>query len=228
MLAALAFLALATKPVVCDVSQVYEAPETAVLYRVRSAVRQADILEGSLECSDRGGCRRKAHLVAGDPVVASHQRGAYACVWFRPVGGRTLGTYGWVRLADLEPAPAAPARWTGRWKGVADQALTIRPAKSTGRIRVQGSATWSASPEAAARGAINFGDLNDDFFVFGDRAEVYRDYLGPTQPLKGRWREDLAACAVKMRQLGPYLLVSDNYRCGGNAVTFSGLYRRQG
>jgi hypothetical protein len=29
-----------------------------------------------------------------------------------------------------------------------------------------------------------------------------------------------------MHRDGPYLVVTDNYRCGGMNVTFTGLYRR--
>jgi hypothetical protein len=34
-------------------------------------------------------------------------------------------------------------------------------------------------------------------------------------------------CAVRLRQLGPYLFAADNQYCGGANVSFTGLYRRR-
>ena len=34
-------------------------------------------------------------------------------------------------------------------------------------------------------------------------------------------------CAVRLRQLGPYLFAVDNQNCGGANVSFTGLYRRR-
>jgi len=44
--------------------------------------------------------------------------------------------------------------------------------------------------------------------------------------LIGSWRRD-AACAVTLERRGPYLLVNDNARCGGNNVRFVGIYIRR-
>jgi hypothetical protein len=35
------------------------------------------------------------------------------------------------------------------------------------------------------------------------------------------------ACKVRMRRIGPYLLVEDNLDCGGAGVSFTGLYHRK-
>jgi hypothetical protein len=34
-------------------------------------------------------------------------------------------------------------------------------------------------------------------------------------------------CAVRLKQLGPYLFARDNQSCGGANVSFTGLYRRR-
>ncbi|WP_426615040.1 hypothetical protein [Bradyrhizobium sp. McL0616] len=35
-----------------------------------------------------------------------------------------------------------------------------------------------------------------------------------------------SGCGVRMRRIGPFLLVQDNGDCGGAGVSFTGLYRR--
>ena len=36
-----------------------------------------------------------------------------------------------------------------------------------------------------------------------------------------------SGCKVRMQRIGPWLLIEDDGGCGGAAVTFTGLYRRE-
>ena len=40
-------------------------------------------------------------------------------------------------------------------------------------------------------------------------------------------KTDEGTCRVRMQRIGPLLMVEDNEGCGGAAVTFTGLYRRE-
>ena len=72
-------------------------------------------------------------------------------------------------------------------------------------------ATWrSRDKERVARGAINFGDFEQDIRPSGDRAAF------------GGAEE----CQISLRLLGPYLLARDTGNCGGLNVSFTGVYRR--
>lgn len=152
-------------------------------------------------------CRSKAYLVAGDLVVAdAPTRRGFMKVRFTDARGRT--TWGFLPEAALRPAAVRPGSWVGEWRAT-EQGITIAPAG--GRLRVEGQAVWgSLDPARVGRGGVNSGEFSG---AIGARktAALVAD----------------GECRVRLRLLGPYLLASDNRRCGGFNVTFNGVYRRR-
>ena len=132
-----------------------------------------------------------------------------------PGAKRNAFAVGWLPSAALAPvAPTASttqASWIGTWKHP-HGAIEITRSVFHGRLqiegfmlvpRVQGFHNGEISAQVLPeKNSITF----DGWMRFG----VVEDY-----------------CKVRMRRVGPYLLVEDNRDCGGVGVSFTGLYRRR-
>jgi hypothetical protein len=172
----------------------------------------------------------RGYVVAGDLLVASGSRGGFTRVTF--VGSKGRPTEGWIEtraLVQVVLPPAKPAAWRGEWTGW-DAEIEVGPA-AAGKLHVEGSATWGGhDPVRVANGGVHVGEFAVDAkpdadrlaFSIGDTAEG-----GSTARPVTEAPDDEFRCRVRLRLLGPYLLVEDNNMCGGANVTFTGTYRRR-
>jgi hypothetical protein len=164
-------------------------------------------------------CRRKAYLVTDDLVLTGKTRGKFTCVSYQaPTEKRPAWTTGWLPTAALAPvAPtAAPEEqeWMGNWDHPFGS-IEIKRGGLGGRLKIDGIMVVPTAQDfhngvinAEARphnGVIAF--LNDG-----------------TLPLETKCEE---GCRVRMRRVGPWLVVEDNDQCGGAGVSFTGLYHRK-
>ncbi len=160
-------------------------------------------------------CRRKGYVVAGDRLVAWEAKGVLTRVSYLAPGS-DRPSEGWIESAALLRVAVAPPRaadWLGGWTGWESEIDITRGAKP-GTLHIGGNATWGAhDPDRVKRGGVNFGMLAADVPApKGDRL-AFAD-------------SEETDCRVALRLLGPYLVASDNGRCGGMNVTFSGVYRK--
>src|SRR5688572_6225266 len=161
------------------------------------------------DCPGGPGCATKAYVVSGDQLVVSRSYGKFSCAWYTPKKG--YSTIGWVesgklKALSLNNAPAISA-WLGQWK-YGDNQVTFTENKLRGFLNVAGEASWIGRGE----GNVNVGELDGRF-----------------QPIKGVLNyadgDGEHDCKASMRLLGNFLIVSDNLKCGGLNVTFSGVYK---
>jgi hypothetical protein len=162
-------------------------------------------------------CRRKAYVLPGDLLVATETKGGFTRVTY-VAPGHTDPTEGWVETRGLLPRAAPAPRlqsWIGAWSSW-DENIEIAAGSRRGTLKLSGNALWGGrDPERVARGGVHIGEINGEVLApRGDRLDYTDD------------ETDADSCHVKMRLLGPYLLVEDNNRCGGLNVSFSGVYRR--
>ena len=110
-----------------------------------------------------------------------------------------------VRPTDTEPAAS---RWQGAWtdKGSADVAIS----GAGNRTVITGNAFWPARPEENEWVTIHIGEVDGPIAITGHRATYGDDN----------------DCQLELTLLADFLLISDNRRCGGMNVTFSGVYVR--
>jgi hypothetical protein len=171
-----------------------------------------------------GFCARKAFVLKGDALIV-HKRAA-GFVDAEYVNAKGVATRGWLRATDLmaDPGPKqAPSFWTGDWKRI-EADIAIRPGAKAGTLSITGDALWgSLDPERIKRGAVNIGEIQGVVAPKGFNLSFAMGENG-TLPFA---EVDEYGCAVRMRLLPPYLLVEDNYRCGGMNVSFSGTYVRK-
>lgn len=175
-----------------------------------------------------------AYLVPGDMVVVTGALGRFAEVIYVNAQGRER--IGWIErsaLAAVATPPPTRAGWIGGWKAW-NADIDIRPDRRPGYLRAEGSATWGGhDPWRVAHGAINLGDFGvsvapmgrDITFTATHGAETGNRDDNLAQPYSAGGEND---CRVRMRLLGPYLIVEDNGACGGVNVTFSAVYRKSG
>jgi hypothetical protein len=186
-------------------------------------VKSADIQKGCP--SGAASCRDKAYLVPGDEVVIIGSGDPFVCASF--VGPKGQGTEGFLPRAAITIAPSQPAAaesWIGRWRGSPEQEIVIGKGAGQDRLKVKGDATYGAlDPERVKRGAVNLGSLEGEAPVQGTTLSFAMGENGTLAFDKG----DEYECKVRLRRLGPYLLVKDNTMCGGMNVTFTGIYRRR-
>jgi hypothetical protein len=160
-------------------------------------------------------CRSSAFLLPGDAVVfnSGFAKDGVTCVTF--IDRRGQETSGWLPAARVAPASSAP-NWIGRWKRNASAEINIT-LKSGGKAEVDGSATWGLGAAMRDGGVSAVIDTAHETQAFASNAD------GPI-PFEKAGQYD---CAVRLRQLGPYLFAADNQSCGGANVSFTGLYRRR-
>lgn len=161
------------------------------------------------KCPEGPGCRRASYVVGGDEVLINRSRNGYSCVWFP---ARKSVTVGWVKTSDLTVSDmlfdASPSAWLGEWV-YADNGIEFTENKLAGFLNVTGNATWVG--------------LNNNVHV-GEIDGRYAPQNGVIDYADGDGEYD---CRMTMRLIGRFLLVSDNLKCGGVNVSFTGVYRKK-
>lgn len=163
-----------------------------------------------------GACLSNAFVMPGDVVLIGQVFDASACAAFVNAKGQvTTGLLPNDRLEVPMPRPRqVAAELVGTWKRT-EAVIVIKPKGRDGMLAFAGNATYGALDKGrVARGAVNLGEFSFDLKPGSNSVAA--------PPDKG----DATDCAVAMIALGPYLAVEDNRMCGGNNVSFTGLYRR--
>lgn len=163
-------------------------------------------------------CRQRAYVIEGDTLIVGRAKGGYRCVFYP---NKTGGNAGWVaadRLRLLPTATVVPSRaWAGQWRN-GDDTLQLIP-NGDGTLTMNGDAYWpSANPDPQMRpSGPNLGSVTARNAPEGNRLEVSEN--------SGTY-ENEHTCKVTARLLGDLLVVADNSNCGGNNVSFTGIYRK--
>lgn len=177
------------------------------------------------------GCQLKSFVVPGDLLLVGPDMDGFACASYispnaRRVRNQFRETIGFVPLSELAVvmgAPPTPADWSGTWFRSAEAEIEIGP-DGPGKLKILGQATYGGhDPERVKRGAINVGELEGIVDMPKANMIALGDDFDGTKPL-GKDRSD---CRARLRLFGPYLVVEDNGGCGGNGVTFIGVYMRR-
>ena len=222
--------ALAAGPVQCGGWEDLE-PATKIALAAVSGSGRVNFVKSDAEQAGCPGaqpaCIRKGFVVGGDEVIVSAQEGAYSCAQY--VSAKGLETTGWLPAAMLAPlrasGPYAAGDWLGTWSGNPEQSITIKPGKGAGGLVAHGDATWgSLDPERVKRGGVNIGEFDAALRAGGDGVSFAIGDKGETLAYD---KGEEFTCKVRMRRLGPFLMVQDNRQCGGNNVSFTGNYRRK-
>lgn len=161
-------------------------------------------------CPAGKNCRKKSYLIAGDEVIVSRRFDGFACAWFQPKKGAE--TVGWLPLGKLEFTEPVrnkdQSAWTGTWVFY-DNEIRIA-AGQNGVFKITGNAFWKGLGDN-----VHIGELDGDAVLSGDRLRYGEEDAGEYD------------CRATMRLAGRFLIVSDNLKCGGVNVTFSGVYRKK-
>jgi len=186
-------------------------------------VKTGDVQKGCP--SSAAVCRDRAYLVPGDEVVVIGSGDPFVCASF--VGAKGQEKEGFLPRAAITVAPNQPVSaesWLGRWRGSPEQEIVIGKGAGQDTLKVNGDATYGMlDPDRVKRGAVNLGSLEGEAPVRGTTLSFAMGENGTIPFDKG----DEYECKVRLRRLGPYLLVRDNNMCGGMNVTFTGIYRRR-
>jgi hypothetical protein len=171
-------------------------------------------------CPAAQGCQREAYLLSGDAVLVDRVSGDWACAWY---AGKRDATVGYLRVAELAFEDAqrdwSARDWAGHWDEVGGQTpgeplKWLEFSEHAGTLAVTGQALWlSAFVDAGGEHAVNTGELESETLSIE----------GGTATFAG---SDELDCSATFRRVGDFLVVQDDYRCGGHNVTFSGIYRR--
>lgn len=162
------------------------------------------------DCPVSATCRRKAFVIGGDELIVNRSYQGYSCAWYTFKNGQP--TVGWVKTSDL----AFPAikydfsrrAWLGEWT-YAENQIEFTDNKLAGFLNITGNAIWKG--------------IGDNVHV-GEIDGRYEPKNGVIDYSDG---DDEYDCKATLRLLGSYLIVSDNMKCGGANVSFSGVYTRR-
>lgn len=166
-------------------------------------------------------CRRKSYLVPGDDVVVWFDEDGYACASFVGAKGRVTSGYLPVAVLAIDDAPklVPQSEWVGTWER--DEGEVRISAEGTDRIAVEGDATWGAGdPDRIERGAVHMGTIERTVVPLAPGVLRFATGDEPDDP------EDEYRCRVALQRAGDWLLVDDNFQCGGMNVSFDGIYTR--
>ncbi len=161
------------------------------------------------DCPGGKNCRKKSYVISGDQLIVSRKYGNKVCSWFQPKKGDE--TVGWIltdRLDVYSPNEKPLLnKWLGKWASNGDS-LNITRSKKAGVLKIKGNAFWRGLGDNIHIGEVdNVGIPSGNFLEVGGKEEY--------------------DCHVKMQLVGDLLVVSDNMKCGGVNVTFSGVYRKK-
>lgn len=163
-------------------------------------------------------CQKKAFVVAQNLVLIDNAtaRTGFVCAAYVNAKGRE--TDGWLPVTALKTVTSAPD-WIGKWKRDTSANIEIKR-KSAAAADLDGDALWQGQS-----GVPNVGDISATI----DPRQTVQGFgtASDEQTQTPYGKGDPQACAVIMKQLGPYLFASDNMYCGGMNVTFSGIYVRR-
>lgn len=175
-------------------------------------------------------CQLRSFVVPGDLLLVGPGMDDFACATYispqmRRVQGKFRDTIGFVPLAELREVPvlpASPSDWSGHWFRSAEAEIRIEP-DASGGMKIAGQATYGAhDPERAQRGAVHIGDLEGVASAPRPNMIAIGEGYDGSQPPGG----DRSECRARLRLFGHYLVVEDNGGCGGNNVSFTGIYVR--
>jgi hypothetical protein len=156
------------------------------------------------KCPKGKNCRLKTYLVNGNEVLTSRTYGNFVCAWYETKKGSEV--VGWLPIDKVEFPVFLSQKyepWIGDWKFY-DNNLQIKRIKETEDFQVSGNAFWKGLSDNIHIGEIDAkGALNESII---------------------KLKQD--DCEMKLDLVIHYLVVSDNLKCGGANVTFSGVYRR--
>jgi hypothetical protein len=180
-------------------------------------------------------CAGHAFLVPGDAVVVTGTKGDYACATYAGPAPAVAITSGWLPRAALVAPSATIAAdadslggWLGDWQSGPEQEIKITKAAGD-RLALNGDATFGArDPDRVKRGAVNIGDFSATVALAGGYLAFLVGDGGKPLPFDAKRAKDEMLCGLRLWRTGPYMVVADNLQCGGNNVTFTGVYRRTG
>jgi hypothetical protein len=158
------------------------------------------------------GCRKKSYLVTGDLVLVGKTQGDFTCVDYQsPLAKKQIWIRGWLPSAALTPVAPMPSPKTSDWIGTwyhPGGPIEIKDGGG-GKLHVEGGMTLPTPSGDFQNGDFKAQVAPQNTIAFTDEGS-YGD-----------------GCHVRMKRIGPWLLVEDNGGCGGAGVTFTGLYRRK-
>lgn len=184
--------------------------------RLAVAANATQLRGGSDACGlDPAACTSGAALAKGAELVVTERRGDWACA--AHVEGEGLRV-GWVRAGDVRRTERPSLRpavgdWAGRWIHLGGD----------GEIDI----------EARGKAAFAKGTATLDASTPTDQGDIRAAALeGSFTPGASSWTAPVGDCRVRFARLGSYLVARDEVPtgsasgCGGDGVTFSGIYKR--
>jgi len=169
-------------------------------------------------------CRGNAYLIAGDYVVVTSATDGFVCAALSNEGNENITTSGWLPADEVEPVTlpvAKPEDFAGHWASGPEHFIDI--AVAGGRLSIDGEATFGAmSPERVESGRVNEGAISAEVAPEGNFAAWTDPDDGTSQP----WVAGEADyhCTMRLWALPPFLVAQSNQFCGGQGVTFTGVY----
>jgi hypothetical protein len=230
MKACIALLALVATPSVAHAQALdcMMLPDLArtdlAIARVLPGIKRVNFRNSAICTAKSPSCERRSYVVAGDALLVTALSKGSACVAFLTPKGGTV--WGWLPASALAirqaATPPTQAQWIGTWdRNEASISFARAP---NGRLKTTGWATWGANnPERVARGGINTSEVEGTAALTGDQIAFAIGNDGITLPYEAAPQ---SSCAIRMRRIGPWLLVDDNDDCGGMNVTFDGIYTK--
>jgi hypothetical protein len=165
-----------------------------------------------------------AYVVPGNLViVTAQQQNNDLCASY--TSQTFTMTSGWLPKDALEPVTPKPDRssWIGDWRLGDEQEIRIGAA-GRDRLTIEGYASFGGDdPERAENGGVHTGTIEGRLQMQSEgRITFSPDDDG--QPIAAASLADTDRCVVTLWQMPPYLIVADNLMCGGQNVTFTGIY----
>lgn len=178
---------------------------------------RAYFYQDSEGCPTGKNCKSSSYVIPGDRVIINQIQTDWACVWYQGVKSETVG---WVPRAQikLDPPTRIPqyTEWLGHWAYSKSASISITAAvksKNKQALALDGQAFWFGLVVNGEQ-VIHMGALATPELIPDDNRLYYSED-----------RQEYS-CQAEFLLLPPYLIVDDNLNCGGQNVSFRGVYTR--
>ncbi|UHS60741.1 hypothetical protein HRR99_03990 [Agrobacterium vaccinii] len=170
--------------------------------------------------SDGTKCEEDAYLIPGDRVIVSSGTAELSCVLYISAKGNSKMGLLPARCLDFETnvfAKFDTQEMQGSWK-TGNSTITISGGENSSFVMIEGDA--GNGPPSYHTGSI----MGPAFLQPEGMLAGYQDnHYDGTEPAMGTPEPD-DGCRVRLRSLTHFMVVEDNDRCGGQGVSFSGVY----
>lgn len=157
-----------------------------------------------IPCPENEACKTKSYVIKDDVILTAYKYQNFICSWYP---GKESPK--WLPLKDVEASPFNPTPtindWVGKWTEGKDINITLSRTSNPGGLKIHAKACCIGY-------GMHVGEIEATSKTNGNKI-IFRD--------------EIMDCTISLMLINQVIIAKDNNQCGGESVTFSGLYKKR-